>query len=125
MSQAPTSRTARPLRPSDRSRGAHPRPAGLETAVAQDLDNLVVRIAVAEDRRQLQKLAGRTAASLPTGGMLLAAVGERFLAAASLATRETVSDASPSGGAAAAVLRYRLAEHARRTGSPRRAGNHV
>lgn len=130
MSQA-TVPTTRLQRASSRMREAHVpnaysvarNGAGVDrTAIDQDIDNLAVRIAVPDDDRPIAELASRAGAARPSGGLLVGSVGERVLAVASIVSRETLSDPTPSGFAAAAVLRYRIADGVRRR-TPRRAGS--
>jgi hypothetical protein len=102
----------------------HPRPAAFESLPSEDIDNLDVRIAGAADHAHIEALAQRAGVSRPAGGLLVALAGERMLAATSIANRETVNEPTASGLAAAAVLRYRLVEQARRARTPRRAGKH-
>lgn len=88
----------------------------------EDIDNLVVRIAGSEDGSSIDELAERAGGARPqAGALMLAAVDGRLLAAASMARREAVSDPSPSGLAARAVVEYTLANLERRGTLPRRA----
>jgi len=124
MSQATAPTTPRSLHAPSRSRSVHTRPAAFESLPNEDIDKLAVRIAGVDDHAHVEALAQRAGVSRPTGGLLVALADERMLAVASIASRETVSEPTPSGLAAAAVLRYRLAEQARRARTPRRAGKH-
>ncbi len=124
MSQATAPTAPRSLHAPSRSRNTHPRPAASESLPFEDIDNLDVRIAGPDDHEHVEALAQRAGLSRPAGGLLVALAGERMLAATSIANRETVSEPTPSGLAAAAVLRYRLVEQARRARTPRRAGKH-
>ena len=124
MSQATAPTAPRSLHAPSRSRGVHPRPAAFESVPYEDIDNLAVRIAGVDDHAHVEALAQRAGVSRPEGGLLGALAGERMLAATSIANRETVSEPTPSGLAAAAVLRYRLADQARRARTPRRGGKH-
>jgi len=124
MSQASAPTAPRSLPAQPRIRGAHPRSAPFESLPSEDIDNLDVRIAGGDDHEHVEALAQRAGVPRPAGGLLVASAGARMLAAASIANRETVSEPTPSGFAAAAVLRHRLAEQARRARSPRRAGKY-
>jgi hypothetical protein len=87
-----------------------------------DLAKLVVRIASPGDRDSIDELAARAGGSQrPSGALMLAAVDGRLLAASSMARRESVSDPTPSGWAASAVVEYTLAGLERRRRMPRRA----
>lgn len=88
----------------------------------EDIDNLIVRIAAAADGDSIDQLtsrAGRTRA--PAGALMLAAIDGRILAAASMSRREAVSEPTPSGRAASAVIEYTLANRERNRKMPRRA----
>jgi hypothetical protein len=91
-------------------------------AYAQDLANLVVRIAGADDRDSIDELARRAGNDRPLpGALMLGTVDGRVLAAASMSTHETLSEPTASGAAASAVLEYTLANLERRGRMLRRA----
>jgi hypothetical protein len=87
----------------------------------EDIENLVVRIAGSDDGESIDELAQRAGSGRPTGALMLAAVDGKVLAAASMARREALSEPTPSGLAARAVVEYTLAGLERRGSMPRRA----
>jgi hypothetical protein len=102
--------------------------AGVQTPTAEapvpveDIENLVVRIAGSEDGESIDELAERAGGGRrPTGALMLAAIDGKVLAAASMARREALSEPTPSGLAARAVVEYTLAGLERRGSMPRRA----
>lgn len=123
MNSTASPTTLRSVRTPVRARSAQLRPATAHPVPFEDIDNLMIRIAAGDDSDRVAELVARSGASRPEGGLLLAFVDERVLAAASVASRATVSEPTPAGHAAAAVLRYRIAERARRTNPPRRIGS--
>jgi hypothetical protein len=79
-------------------------------------DDIVIRIPGAQDARPLAELAERVGGAAPQGGLMVAAQNGRLLAAVATGTREALVDPSPSGAAAEAILRHRVAQlHRRRT----------
>jgi hypothetical protein len=98
------------------------------TAVAEgpvpveDIDNLIIRIAGSGDEESIDELAQRAGSTRPAAGaLMLAAVDGKVLAAASMSRREGLSEPTPSGLAARAVVEYTLANLERRGTLPRRA----
>ncbi len=88
----------------------------------EDIENLVIRIAGSDDGKSIDDLAQRAGGGpRPSGALMLAAVDGKVLAAASMARREAVSEPTPSGLAAHAVVEYTLANLERRGSMPRRA----
>jgi hypothetical protein len=95
---------------------------GIRPVPAEDLANLTVRIAGSDDGDSIDALAARAGGSQrPSGALMLAAVNGRVLAAASMARHEAVSEPTPSGWAASAVVEYTLANLERRGRMARRA----
>jgi hypothetical protein len=94
-----------------RSNAAH----GLSPVPDELIENLVVRVAAPDEDEAVHELARRAGAEQPAGALMIAAIDGRLLAAVSMKSGETVSEPTPSGFAAAAVVRYRLA----RLGGPR------
>jgi hypothetical protein len=78
------------------------------------IDNLAVRIAVPEENDTIAQLATRAGSPRPKGALMVGAVDERLLAAVSMSTGEVVKEPTPSGEAAAAVVRYRVSRLGRR-----------
>jgi hypothetical protein len=87
----------------------------VSTNVLRDVvDKLVVRVAGADDRESVAELAHRVGSPAPSGALMVGAVDGRVLAAVSISTRDTLSEPTPSGAAAVAVARYRVATLAKR-----------
>jgi hypothetical protein len=96
--------------------------AGADRAQAHDIAKLVLRIAGADDGESVEDLAQRAGDGRPLpGALMLGAIDGRVLAAASMSTHEALSEPTPSGAAAFAVLQYTLANLERRGSMPRRA----
>ena len=85
----------------------------------QDVDKLVVRLAAADERESISALATRCGSPRPHGAVMVGEVEGRLLAAVALGSREALSEPTPSGEAAAAVVRHRVAELSRRRRAPR------
>jgi hypothetical protein len=82
---------------------------------ADEIDNLVIRLAGADDDESIDELTARAGGSKrPSGALLLAAVDGRVLAAASMSRREAVSEPTLAGVSARAVVEYTLAGRERR-----------
>jgi hypothetical protein len=91
-------------------------------AHAQDIANLVVRIAGSDDRDSIDELARRAGNERPLpGALMLGTVDGRVLAAASMSRHEALSEPTPSGAAAFAIVEYTLANLERRGRMARRA----
>jgi ubiquinone biosynthesis protein UbiJ len=78
------------------------------------IDRLSVYLAGRDEAESVQELAKLAGAARPDGALMLAAVDGKLLAAGSISDGQVVNVPSPSGTAAAAVLRYRLAGLRRR-----------
>jgi hypothetical protein len=79
------------------------------------IDNLVVRVAGADEREAILELARRSGTDrAPTGALMVGALEDRLLAAVSISTGEVVNEPTSSGEAAAAVVRYRVSRLGRR-----------
>ena len=89
---------------------------------AEVIDHIEVHFPGKDEVQAIDELAAQAGAHRPTGSLIVGAVDGRLLAAGSLTTGEVVGEPSPSGAAAAAVVRYRLAELARRSRTARKAG---
>jgi hypothetical protein len=91
-------------------------------APVADIENLVLRIAGADDDGSIDELAERAGGSRPrAGALMLAAVDGKVLAAASMSRREALNEPTLSGVGARAVVEYTLANLERRGSLPRRA----
>jgi hypothetical protein len=88
----------------------------------QDIERLVVRVAADDERDSIAELATRAASPPPTGALMVGALDGRLLAAVSISNGHAVSEPTPSGAAAAAVISYRLAALGRRRRPPRKTG---
>jgi hypothetical protein len=84
----------------------------------EDIDNLAVRIAGPGEGQSIADLAARGGTQRPAGALLVAGLEGRLLAAVSMSTGEGIAEPSASGAAAAAVLRYTLANSLRRRRTP-------
>ena len=88
------------------------------------LGALELRLAGPGDRGTVAELAKRSGGSVPSGGLMLAVAADRVIAAVSLSTGEAVSEDTPAGSGAVAVLRYTAGHlkparrRSRRQGSP-------
>jgi hypothetical protein len=89
---------------------------------AEVIDHLDVHFAGKDEAQAIAELAANARERQPVGSLLVGTVDGKLLAAGSLANGEVVSDPTPSGAAAAAVVRYRLAELGRRGRTARKAG---
>jgi hypothetical protein len=87
----------------------------------QDIERLSIRLAGPADAAAVQELARTTGFSAPSDGAIVAVLDGRLLAAVS-ASGEGLSEPSPSGAAAEAIVRYRLADLRRRRVRLRRPG---
>jgi hypothetical protein len=101
------------------------RPAGngaATAAVPHDvIDRLTVYVAGPQDDRSVAELVARSGETRPDGALMVAAADGELLAAGSMSDGAVVSEASPAGAAAAAVVRYRIASLRRRQGVRRLA----
>jgi hypothetical protein len=101
-------------------------PPVVHTVPVVDIDQLIVRVAAPGDREALAELALRAGSERPTGALMVGELDGRLVAAVSLGGPQAVTEPTPCGAAAAAVVRYRVAHLSarRRTqrsiGSPRR-----
>lgn len=77
---------------------------------------VVVRLATAEDRPALERLAALDCAGEPAGPTLIGELGQRPVAAVSLADGSTIADPFIASGDVLALLRLR----ARQVSAPRR-----
>ena len=89
---------------------------------AEVIDHLDVHFAGKDEAQAIAELAAEAGERQPVGSLLVGTCEGRLLAAGSLTSGHVVCDPTPSGGAAAAVVRYRLAELARRRRTARKAG---
>jgi hypothetical protein len=88
---------------------------------AEVIDRLVVHIAGQDERTSIEDLATRSGSHTPAGALMVGAVDGTPLAAVSIASGEMVSEPTPAGAAAAAVVRYTVSRLGRR--SPLAAAN--
>ena len=101
-------------------------PPVVQATPVVDIDQLIVRVAALGDRDALAELALRAGTERPTGALMVGELDGRLVAAVSLGGRQAVTEPTPSGAAAAAVVRYRVAHLSPRRstqrgiGSPRR-----
>jgi hypothetical protein len=85
-------------------------PSSSSNAVSQEVfDRLEIYIAGPQEHASIADLATRVGCSRPDGALMVAALEGRLLAAGSMSDGAVVNEPSPSGTAAAAVVRYRLA----------------
>ena len=92
------------------------RPARDASAVPSEvIDRLVVHIAGQDERASIEDLATRTGSHTPAGALMVGAVDGTPLAAVSIASGEIVSEPTPAGAAAAAVVRYTVSRLGRRS----------
>jgi hypothetical protein len=82
---------------------------------AGDIEDLVVRLAGPADREPLAELETRAGSRRPAGALMVGAIGDRVLAAASISDRGSLTEPTPAGAAAAGAVGYAVA------GLPRRA----
>ena len=107
-------------RPADRGsatrRGGHPSDVG--GYVRPFWSPVVIRMATAGDRSSLERLAELDSADMPTGGTLIAELGERAVAALSLNGGDAIADPFVPTGDIVALLRLRATQlNAPRPGS--------
>jgi hypothetical protein len=105
-------RTQTALSPAQRDLPAAPR---------EDIERLAIRLAGPADAAAVQELARATGCAPPVGGAVVALLDGRVLAAVST-SGEGLSEPTPSGAAAEAIVRYRLADLRRRRVRLRRPG---
>jgi len=79
------------------------------------IDKLVVHIAGQDERASIEDLATRSGSHTPAGALMVGAVDGTPLAAVSIASGEIVSEQTPAGAAAAAVVRYTVSRLGRRS----------
>ena len=79
------------------------------------IDRLVVHIAGQDERASIEDLATRSGSHTPAGALMVGAVDGTPLAAVSIASGEIVSEPTPAGAAAAAVVRYTVSRLGRRS----------
>jgi hypothetical protein len=84
-----------------------------------DVDALIVRVAALGDRDALAELARRAGCERPAGSLMVGELDGRLVAAVSLGGEQAVTEPTPSGAAAAAVVRYRVAQLSQRRSSRR------
>jgi hypothetical protein len=89
---------------------------------ADVIEHLDVHFAGKDEAQAIVELAAQASSRAPAGSLIVGTVDGKLLAAGSLTTGHVVSEPTPSGAAAAAVVRYRLAELARRGRTARKAG---
>ena len=89
---------------------------------ADVIEHLDVHFAGKAETAAIAELASRARSAAPGGSLLVGTVDGTLLAAASLTSGEVVAESTPAGDAAAAVVRYRLAELGRRRRVARKAG---
>src|SRR5436305_9138923 len=116
-----TTATITPTLAAQNGNHAHaPAPRGQEPAdVIEHLDG---HFAGKDETSAIAELASRARSAAPAGSLLVGTVDGTLLAAASLTSGEVVSEPTPAGDAAAAVVRYRLVELSRRRRVARKAG---
>jgi hypothetical protein len=78
------------------------------------IDRLAVYIAGPHEDDSVAELAARAGAVRPDGALMVAAADGKLLAAGSVSRSDVVSELTPAGAAAAAVVRYRIASLRRR-----------
>jgi hypothetical protein len=102
--------------------GSNARASAVASAVPHDvIDRLVVYVAGPHDDPAVAELLARAEQERPDGALMVAAADGALLAAGSLSDGAVVGEPSPSGAAAAAVVRYRIASLRRRQGVRRLA----
>jgi len=89
---------------------------------AEVIDHLHVHFAGKDEAQATTELAAEAGERQPVGSLLVGTYEGRLLAAGSLTSGQVVAEPTPAGAAAAAVVRYRLAELARRGRTARKAG---
>jgi hypothetical protein len=77
-------------------------------------DRLIVRVAGRDERDSLENLATRAGSRRPAGALMVGELDGRLLAAVSITNSEALSEPTPGGAVAAAVVRHRVAELGRR-----------
>ena len=85
------------------------------TVPSEVINRLVVHIAGQDERESIEDLAIRTGSHTPAGALMVGAVDGTPLAAVSIASGEIVSEPTPAGAAAAAVVRYTVSRLGRRS----------
>jgi hypothetical protein len=85
------------------------------TVPSEVIDRLVVHIAGQDERASIEDLATRSGSHTPAGALMVGAVDGTPLAAVSIASGEIVSEPTPAGAAAAAVVRYTVSRLGRRS----------
>ena len=85
------------------------------TVPSEVIDRLVVHIAGQDERASIEDLATRSGSRTPAGALMVGAVDGTPLAAVSIASGEIVSEPTPAGAAAAAVVRYTVSRLGRRS----------
>ena len=115
--------TIHPIHTPSRSRRTpqHLRPQS-RPLPAEDFDNLIVRFAGADESDASADLAARASAQRPAGALMVGALDGKLLAAVSMTSGEALVDPTPSGAAAAAVVRHTLGTLGRRHRTPRKTG---
>ncbi len=83
-----------------------------------DVDHLEIRIAGPAEGQSIADLATRAGSSRPAGALMVGALDGRLVAAVSMSNGQGISEPTPSGAAAAAVVRYMLADSRRRRRTP-------
>jgi hypothetical protein len=81
---------------------------------AGDIEGLDVRLAGSADREPLADLETRAGSTRPAGALMVGAIGDRVLAAASISNRGSLSEPTPAGAAAAGAVGYAVAGLRRR-----------
>src|SRR5437764_1305451 len=84
------------------------------TVPSEVIDRLVVHIAGQDERASIEDLARRSGSRTPAGALMVGAVDGTPLAAVSIASGEIVSEPTPAGAAAAAVVSYTVSRLGRR-----------
>ena len=89
---------------------------------AEVIDHLDVHFAGKDEAQAIAELAAEAGERQPAGSLLVGTFDGRLLAVGSLTSGHVVGDPTPAGAAAGAVVRYRLAELARRGRTARKSG---